>query len=118
MENQDPQAAGEQMTVSPEMFKRFARYSFEEVLRRMLKNAEAFSKTKILQLLVPKYAEVVNEYKAQVQTKIENSMAAGDGKGQDEYAQFYAQADVLRAQAAAAEDKNGAAASDKPAAEE
>lgn len=60
------------MTVSPEMFKRFARFSFEEVSRRMLKNAEAFSKTKILQLLVPKYTEIVNEYKAQVQTKIEN----------------------------------------------
>ena len=43
--NDDPQAAGEAMTVSPEMMKRYSRFAVEEIIRRSNKGSDAPGKT-------------------------------------------------------------------------
>ena len=107
--NDDPQAAGESMTVSEEMSKRYSRFAVEEIIRRSNKGTDAPGKTQLLNLLVPKHAEIVNTFKSQVQDKAEQGLVNNAG---DEYERFRAQADALRAQAqaqGAAQQANNAA---------
>ena len=97
--NDDPQAAGEKMTVSPEMMQRYSRFAVEEVIRRSNAQTTAPSKTQILNMLVPDHAEIINSFKSQVQDRAEADL---QNDGADEYVHFRARADALRAQAEAA----------------
>ena len=54
--NDDPQAAGEKMTVNPEMMQRYSRFAVEEIIRRSNQQTTAPNKTQILNMLVPDHA--------------------------------------------------------------
>ena len=96
VENNDPQAAGESKTIDPETMKRYSRFSVEEIIRRMLKNAQPLGKTQILNLLVPNHAEIINSYKTSVQSRAEENLE-GVSSGNDEYVLYKERADRLRA---------------------
>ena len=72
--NDDPQAAGENRTVSPEMMQRFSRFAVEEIVRRSNTQTTAPAKTQILNMLVPDHAEIVNSFKSQVQDRAEQDL--------------------------------------------
>ena len=92
--NDDPQAAGEAMTVNEEMMKRYSRFAVEEIIRRSNKGSDAPGKTQILNMLVPKHAEIVNAFKSQVQERAEQDLSSVGG---DEYERFRERAVALRA---------------------
>ena len=96
--NNDPQAMGEPKTIDQAGFKRFTRYAVEEILRRKLKNDAGLTGTQLLSQLAPDYSAVVNNFKAETQTRIQNDMAGA--AGQDEYAIYAAEAEALRQKAA------------------
>lgn len=75
------------------MCKRYSRFAVEEIIRRSNKGTDVPGKTQILNLLVPKHAEIANTFKSQVQDNAEQTMQNNAG---DEYERFRAQADVLR----------------------
>ena len=93
--NDDPQAAGESMTVNDDMIKRYSRFVVEEIIRRSDKGSDALGKTQILNLLVPEHADIVNTFKSQVQDRAEQGLSIDDG---DQYERFHERADALRAQ--------------------
>jgi len=86
------------MTVNEEMMKRYSRFAVEEIIRRSNKGSDAPGKTQILNMLVPKHAEIVNAFKSEVQDKAEQGLNSAGG---DEYERFRERAVALRAQAEA-----------------
>ena len=89
---------GEPKTIDQAGFKRFTRYAVEEILRRKLKNDAGLTGTQLLSQLAPDYSAIVNNFKAETQTRIQNDMAGA--AGQDEYAIYAAEAEALRQKAA------------------
>lgn len=87
------------------MLKRYSRFAVEELLRRMNKNDAPLSKTKILNLLVPDHAAIINEFKDKVQARAEQDIA--DKNAGDDFAGFIERANQLRAQAEANNSENG-----------